>query len=202
MQPLFRSPLSNGDDASGQGFALNDFIAVDLQAANDVPEGCFGTQSLHIGHLRSEGQTLLVTGEDGELTSSASRGQRKIVRHIASEAINHANAAITQRRRAVTSDGSIFQIRLFNQTGHLGRNEHPAIRLIVISARPCESPDVETPGQITVAEGERLIVNTGQGGLELLTLRPEGKGDMAAAEFLHGHPVDAESQLTSAPAGD
>ncbi|MBT4864936.1 MAG: methionyl-tRNA formyltransferase [Planctomycetaceae bacterium] len=84
----------------------------------------------------------------------------------------------------------------------LCRPEHPAIRLIVISARPCESPDVETPGQITVAEGERLIVNTGQGGLELLTLRPEGKGDMAAAEFLHGHPVDAESQLTSAPAGD
>jgi methionyl-tRNA formyltransferase len=84
----------------------------------------------------------------------------------------------------------------------LCRPEHPTIRLIANSARPCKSPDVEKPGQITVAEGERLIVNTGQGGLELLTLRPEGKGDMAAAEFLHGHPMCAESQLSPAPAGD
>jgi methionyl-tRNA formyltransferase len=83
----------------------------------------------------------------------------------------------------------------------LCRPEHPAIRLIAISARPCESADGEKQGQITVAEGERLIVNTGQGGLELLTLRPEGKGDMSAAEFLHGHPVGAESRLTADPAG-
>lgn len=80
----------------------------------------------------------------------------------------------------------------------LFRPEHPAIRIIILSARPCESINAELPGQIAVADGDHLVVNTGQGGLELITLRPESKGDMAVSDFLHGHPLGTDSRLAPA----
>jgi methionyl-tRNA formyltransferase len=111
--------------------------------------------------------------------------------------------AIDWSRRAVEIEWHIRAMQPWPKAfTFLCRPEKPAIRLIAIAARPCESPDVAIPGQIVVAEGERLIVNTGQGGLELLKLRPEGKGDMSAAEFLRGHSLCAESQLTSADRRD
>ena len=80
----------------------------------------------------------------------------------------------------------------------LCRPEHPAIRIIILAARPCEVPQAALPGQIAVADGNHLVVNTGQGGLELMTLRPEGKSDMTATEFLHGHPLGTDSRMAPA----
>lgn len=50
------------------------------------------------------------------------------------------------------------------------------------------------PGTV-LAVGERLVVTTGDGALEILELQPAGKRRMAAAEFMRGHPMRAGDQF-------
>lgn len=51
------------------------------------------------------------------------------------------------------------------------------------------------PGTV-LAVGERLVVATGGGALEILELQPAGKRCMAAAEFLRGNPVKVGDRLS------
>lgn len=75
-----------------------------------------------------------------------------------------------------------------------------ALRLIVLAAQACESDSGGEPAGIVVADGGRLVVSTGEGGIDILRLRPEGKGDMTAAEFLRGHSVGPGDHMTASPA--
>jgi methionyl-tRNA formyltransferase len=55
-------------------------------------------------------------------------------------------------------------------------------RLLVLAARVSDRPDgARAPGQL---QGD--VVVTGQGGLRLVTVQPEGRGPMAAADWLRG----------------
>jgi methionyl-tRNA formyltransferase len=51
------------------------------------------------------------------------------------------------------------------------------------------------PGQILEA-GPRLIVDTGDGALEMLTVQPAGKRPMSTAELLRGYPLAVGQQFT------
>jgi methionyl-tRNA formyltransferase len=46
-----------------------------------------------------------------------------------------------------------------------------------------------TPGTLLPREG-RMVVACGEGSLELLEVQPEGKGRMAAGDYLRGHPLE------------
>jgi len=54
------------------------------------------------------------------------------------------------------------------------------------------------PGTVVLADRKRLVVQTGQGTLEILRLRPEGKRTMSATEFLAGHKVAAGDRFDAA----
>jgi len=66
-------------------------------------------------------------------------------------------------------------------------------RLLVWRARAVEAPS--EPGVVLEA-GDRLVVGTREGGLELVEVQPEGKRPMSGKEYLRGyrphvgHPVD------------
>ncbi len=63
-----------------------------------------------------------------------------------------------------------------------------ALRLIIHETRLAS--DVETtaaPGEVIVAEGDRFIVATGEGALQLVRVQLEGKKPATAQEFLRGH---------------
>jgi methionyl-tRNA formyltransferase len=49
----------------------------------------------------------------------------------------------------------------------------------------------DPPGTILEADGDRLIVATGEGALRILEIQAEGKRPMAAREFLAGHRLTA-----------
>jgi methionyl-tRNA formyltransferase len=55
-------------------------------------------------------------------------------------------------------------------------------RLLVLAARVAAAP----PGALAPGQLQGDIVVTGQGGLRLLTVQPEGRGPMAAADWLRG----------------
>jgi methionyl-tRNA formyltransferase len=86
------------------------------------------------------------------------------------------------------------------------------LRLIVLAAEPCyvdpcnaEPCDIaldDVPGRIIVTNDRRLIVRAGEGSVEIVRLRPEGKGDMTASEFLRGHAVGPHAQMRAAEAAD
>jgi methionyl-tRNA formyltransferase len=66
-------------------------------------------------------------------------------------------------------------------------------RLLVLAARVTEAPAGElAPGQI---QGE--VVVTGEGGLRLLSVQPEGRGPMTAAEWVRGARPRPEEGLGS-----
>jgi methionyl-tRNA formyltransferase len=49
------------------------------------------------------------------------------------------------------------------------------------------------------AAGDRIVVGTGKGPLNLLVIQTEGKRPMAAREFLAGHPLTAGERFTAVP---
>ena len=55
------------------------------------------------------------------------------------------------------------------------------------------------PGTIVEASGERLVVATGAGSLQLLQIQTEGKRPMSAREFLAGHRLTAGDRFTVPP---
>ena len=67
-------------------------------------------------------------------------------------------------------------------------------RTAVVSPSP--NPDVH-PGTILDAGAQRLLIATGDGALEILTLQPAGKRVMPAAEFLRGYQLTPGQRLES-----
>jgi methionyl-tRNA formyltransferase len=57
----------------------------------------------------------------------------------------------------------------------------------------------DPPGTILEADGDRLIVATGNGLLRLIEIQAEGKRPMGVREFLAGHRLIAGDRFTAAP---
>jgi methionyl-tRNA formyltransferase len=72
---------------------------------------------------------------------------------------------------------------------------HHGRRVILIRSRVGNTSADLTPGTIVEASGDRLLVATGDGVLELLTVQAEGKRPMSVREFLAGHKLAAGDRL-------
>jgi methionyl-tRNA formyltransferase len=68
-----------------------------------------------------------------------------------------------------------------------------SLRLIVLEVAPAEMPSStdanDAPGTVLTVDNKRLMVQTGDGVLEIRRLQPEGRRAMTAVEFLAGYPV-------------
>jgi methionyl-tRNA formyltransferase len=77
------------------------------------------------------------------------------------------------------------------------------LRVIVTRARPVRREELgesvvltdAIPGTVVTDARDRLGVQCGGGLIELLELKPEGKREMSAADFLHGHNVQPGDRL-------
>jgi methionyl-tRNA formyltransferase len=125
------------------------------------------------------------------------------------------DAAATYAHRLTKNDGVIDwgwpAVRVHN----LIRGLHPwphafsflhGHRLILMrskapSPRPSKdaSKAAAQPGSVLEASGDRLVVATGDGSLQLLQVQGEGKRPMSAREFLAGHRLSAGDRFTTAP---
>jgi methionyl-tRNA formyltransferase len=90
------------------------------------------------------------------------------------------------------------------------------VRLIVTKAQalpdeqlPSEDPahhdlplGKAPPGTVVFTDNHRLLVQTGEGVLDILELRPEGKRNMPAGDFLHGHSVRPGDRMGPEPFQD
>jgi methionyl-tRNA formyltransferase len=66
----------------------------------------------------------------------------------------------------------------------------PPQRLLILAVRSVnESHNDVAPGTPLTIDKDRLVVQTGQGALEVLRIQPEGKRPMTIAEFLRGRVV-------------
>lgn len=75
---------------------------------------------------------------------------------------------------------------------------HGLHRLLILDIQPLAQAIDGEPGSVDVLDHKRLIVKTGDGAVEILTLQPEGKRPMAAAEFLRGHSVARGDRFVTA----
>jgi len=127
------------------------------------------------------------------------------------------DAAATYAPRLTKADGVIDWSWPAVRVHNLIRGLHPwphafsflrGRRLILIRSRAASSlPRSEDagyaatgqPGTILEASGERLVVATGAGSLQLLQIQAEGKRPMSAREFLAGHRLTAGDRFAAAP---
>ena len=127
------------------------------------------------------------------------------------------DAAATYAPRLTKADGVIDWSWPAVRVHNLIRGLHPwphafsflrGRRLILIRSRAASSlprsedaghAATEQPGTIIEASGERLVVATGAGPLQLLQIQAEGKRPMSAREFLAGHPLTAGDRFAAAP---
>jgi len=71
-----------------------------------------------------------------------------------------------------------------------------ALKVAISSGLPTDIPTANLPpGQVRDASEGRLTVATGTTALEIHRIRPEGKREMTAAEFLNGRPVDSNCRF-------
>lgn len=89
------------------------------------------------------------------------------------------------------------------------QRDHSPLRLILTSVSPiveAELPPADAahpylplrkapPGTVVYTDNQRLLMQTADGLLEILRLRPEGKRDMPAGDFLHGHSVQPGDRM-------
>jgi methionyl-tRNA formyltransferase len=108
------------------------------------------------------------------------------------------NSAATYAPRLTKEDGLIDWVWPAERIHNLIRGLHPwphavsflgSQRLILHRSRPAVEPVSGRPGAIIEALGDRLLVATGLGGLDILEIQPEGKRPMSIREYLSGHPV-------------
>jgi methionyl-tRNA formyltransferase len=84
----------------------------------------------------------------------------------------------------------------------LHRDGHPPQRLLVLEVCLLDAADPlvqrrAEPGVVVHADAKRIVVAAGEGVVELVTLRPEGKRAMTVAEFLCGHGVRAGDRFAA-----
>ncbi len=75
---------------------------------------------------------------------------------------------------------------------HWFRQAGAPVRLILGPAAVVETPsgfETAQPGQVAIADGQQLVVVTGQGALALSSVQPAGKRMMPVTEFLRGYRV-------------
>ena len=84
----------------------------------------------------------------------------------------------------------------------------PPVRLLVKQLQRTPLPKTgSVPGEVVVADATGFVVQTASGPVELVTVQPDGKRPMPAADFLRGNPVrpgdhlGPESQLRPASGG-
>jgi methionyl-tRNA formyltransferase len=73
------------------------------------------------------------------------------------------------------------------------------VRLIITDSRVLDEPAPEPPLKpgTVVEAGDRLVVSCGEGLLEILRLKREGKKEMTAREFLRGMPLEKGMALSA-----
>jgi len=71
------------------------------------------------------------------------------------------------------------------------------LRLIVLEVEPSDVKSDAKPGTILLADRKSLVVQSGQGALEIVRLQPNGKRAMTTADFLCGHSVNVGDRLIS-----
>lgn len=64
-----------------------------------------------------------------------------------------------------------------------------AVRMLVLSVDLSDHSVAGEPGAVEVVDNRQLFVKTGDGSVELLSIQPEGKRPMTAAEFLNGKRI-------------
>jgi methionyl-tRNA formyltransferase len=114
--------------------------------------------------------------------------------------------AIDWAKSAVDVDWQIRAMQPWpNPYTYLHAPGKPPQRLLILAVHPLAEPGGEAPpGTPMTIEKERLVVQTGQGAVEVLRIQPEGKRPMTIAEFLRGRvvtPNDHFGPEEGAPAG-
>lgn len=66
---------------------------------------------------------------------------------------------------------------------------HDAVRMLVLTVELSDRSVAGEPGAVEVVDNKQLFVKTGDGSVELLSIQPEGKRPMSAAEFLNGRRI-------------
>jgi len=139
---------------------------------------------------------------------------QQVIEQIATgrtEPVTQDSSLVTRAPRLKKSDGDIDWSQSARQIEHMLRAFQPwptaysfllhddqsPQRLIIIESKrfdrlelPKESTaNVAEPGTVIFADSKSVIVQTGDGFLQLLRLRPEGKRAMTCQEFLCGHAI-------------
>ena len=75
------------------------------------------------------------------------------------------------------------------------------IRMLVLDVESSDQPVAGEPGTVEVVDRKRLFVKTEDGSVELLSVQPEGKRPMTAAELLNGKAISTGDRFEIPAAG-
>ena len=118
------------------------------------------------------------------------------------------DADATYAHRLTKDDGIVDWTRSSGDIHNQIRGLHPwphaftlarGHRVILHRSTQAGDAGADAPGSVLEAAGDRLVVATGAGALQILVIQAEGKRPMTARDFLAGHPLAPGDRFTEAP---
>jgi methionyl-tRNA formyltransferase len=118
------------------------------------------------------------------------------------------DAEATYAQRLTKDDGIVDWTRSSGDIHNQIRGLHPwphaftfarGERVILHRSTHAVGDPAALSGSVLEAAGDRLVVATGAGALQILVIQAEGKRPMAARDFLAGHPLAPGDRFTAAP---
>jgi methionyl-tRNA formyltransferase len=105
--------------------------------------------------------------------------------------------AIDWTRSAAEIDWHIRALQPWpNPYTYLHAEGKPPQRMLILDVQPLESGSPGTaPGVSISTEPSRLIVQAGEGAVEILEIQPDGKRRMKVADFLRGRPITGNDRF-------
>jgi methionyl-tRNA formyltransferase len=140
-----------------------------------------------------EAINLLATGEATKMPPQDPKLATKAPR------LKKQDGAVDWSRPAVAIFNQVRALQPWPKTyTYWQRPEGEPLRLILekVTPLPAREATAATPGTVVEASKDALIVDCGQGTLQIDQIQPAGKRAMSAADFLRGHPVQPGDRLT------
>lgn len=110
--------------------------------------------------------------------------------------LNKAMGAIDWTRPAIEIDRHVRGMQPWpNPFTFIHSGTRSPVRVLVLAVCASDAPSDAAPGSVVRADQSRLVIQTGQGAMEIERLQPDGKRAMAAGDFLRGFPLRAGDWL-------
>jgi len=203
LLPKYRGPspiqsaIANGDERTGISIMLLDkgMDTGPLLSQEEINLAGDENQTSLIEKIKQLGPEFLIKTLRSYSAGEIKPEPQDETRAEICKLLNRDSGRIDWSRPAIEIDRQIRAYQPWPGSWTVWNRDGKEMRVKILKAKLSKEPSNENPGAIKI-DGDRLVCETSNGGLEITELQPEGRPAMTAGEFIRGYR-DTEGRSSS-----